>query len=118
MSSTDQQVNDDYFYYTCAYIINNNAADESIITYTDLFSLSNIGQGIQISKWNVPNLQQPTIDNLKAILPSRITQLKRFSNAYYLSKENARLLTIFRDIYNRINALPNLGTFQNNAQLI
>jgi hypothetical protein len=117
--SSVEQVNNDYFYYVCAYIINNNAADESILLDgSGLFSLSDIGQGIQISSWNLANLTQPTMNILRAILPSRITIMKRTWNAYQVHSELKRLSPILKDIYNRINLLPNTHTYDSDAAFI
>lgn len=117
--STVEEVNNDYFYYVCGYIINNNAADESILLDgSDLFSLSDKGQGIQISTWNIANLAQPTMNVLRTIFPARITNLKRSWRARRLYGDLRPLFPILRDIYNRINLLPNNGTYNNDDELI
>ena len=120
--STIDQVNNDYFFYVVAYLILNNVADETLLSTYQLYNApftlqSTDGKTIQITQWSYSTLKQPTINDLMAIPPAKIVQLKKSNNAYQFLT-NPNLLTILRDIYNRISLLPNTGTYQTNADLI
>ena len=105
--STDAQVNADYFMYCCYYIYSVNDDTTVFDDTNSSFTLEDNGNGIEIATWTVPNVTQPTFAQLKQITPSQILTGKKYREINKMNKEMPKLMTIFRDIYNRLGvALP------------
>ena len=105
--STDAQVNADYFMYCCYYIYSVNNDTTVFDDTNSSFTLEDNGNGIEIATWTVPNVTQPTFAQLKQITPSQILTGKKYREINKMNKEMPKLMTIFRDIYNRL-VLPYL----------
>lgn len=112
--STATQVNATYYWYVCTYIYNSNNDPTMLNGCCSMFKLDNNsdGKGASIVSWSVPGIAQPTLDNLMAITPSQIALAKQYYEMYRFMQDYPKLLSIFRNIYNRLSVAINIPTNQ------
>ena len=117
--STEAQVNADFFMYCCYYIYSVNGDPKVFDDNNTTFSLVDNGNGIEIETWDVKDVKQPTMTDLKNITPAQIVTGKNWKELNKMEKQMPKLMTIFRDVYNRIGVVIPIGlpVYQNDRAL-
>lgn len=111
--STAQQVQDSLFHYVFAYLASNAVVVTSDFKngVSDIFEISQDEKKVtSFSKWNT-TVAQPTLAQLKMIVPSTISALKQYQDIDETFVRNPRLLTIFRNIFNRLSVSIPTNTY-------
>ena len=108
--STEAQVNADFFMYCCYYIYSVNDDPKVFDDNNNTFSLVDNGNGIEIETWDVEDVKQPTMTDLKNITPAQIVTGKNWKELNKMEKQMPKLgvvIPIGLSVYQNDRALEN-----------
>ncbi len=116
--STTQQVQDSFYHYVYAYLATNGVVVTSEFKngFSDIFEITQKDEKITFSKWNT-TVAQPTLAQLRTIPPSTISTLKQYQEIDNTFSDNPRLLTIFRNIFNRLSVSIPTNTYSSDDSM-